>query len=455
MRGNAGTLTRGLKPFHAVPPRGAPFDAEVVANALQEEMVGDSGRRRIVHCLPGRARATPAGGYRLRYQLEIVEPSGETLATTISAHVLATPGARRLLEDRLRRLGQRAQGRPELRAFERPVASIDALEMVACAYPIDADLPTLIEATDPAIAAVLLGTAPDQCAVSLVRYGRGSRCVLRYDAGSLVALGKVSDDDRGARAERVIASLRAERAGEVPVRSFDVPRALGYDPALRLLLLEWTPGEARLSQLLRLYVRGEGPPMAEIEHAVESHGAIAAALHGSRATAERPRPVAAELARLADEIATVRSTAPDLAHWLGRMLVAAEERAGRSGVLPTCLCHGDLKHNQILEDGARRTLVDFDTVCDAEPALDLGHFLAYLRLKVPTDAADRLCDRFLAGYLHATGSRPGMQDLRERVAVYEVLSLLGRAVHSYQKFKPERLAAIGCLLEERVACPAP
>jgi aminoglycoside phosphotransferase (APT) family kinase protein len=137
------------------------------------------------------------------------------------------------------------------------------------------------------------------------------------------------------------------------------------------------------------------------------------------------------------------------------MLAAAEARARRSRALPVRLCHGDFKHNQVLEDGALRTLVDFDTVCDAEPALDLGHFLGYLRLKVPNDAADRLCDRFLAGYLDAAGSGPGTEALRERIAVYELVSLLGRAVHSYQKFKPERLAAIGPLLEDRVACPAP
>jgi hypothetical protein len=435
-------------------PRGAAFDAETMAGVLQDEMVGHQDRRRIVHCVPGRAQATAAEGYRLRYQLEIVEPSGQTLVTTVTAHVLATQGARRLLGDRLRRLGLKARGRPELRVFERPVASFDALDMVACAYPIDADLPTLIEATDPAVAAALLGTAPDQCAVSLVRYGRGSRCLLRYDAGSLVVLGKVSDDDRGARAERVLRSLSSERVGAVPAPSFEVPRVVGYHPALRLLLLEWTPGEPRLSQLFRLYARGGGPPVADVEDTVESYGAIAAELHASRVTAERPRPAGAELARIAAEIAAVRRTAPDLAHWLERMLVAAEERTRRSRVLRAALCHGDLKHNQVLDDGARRTLVDFDTVCDAEPALDLGHFLGYLRLKVSNDAADGLCDRFLAGYVDAAGTRPGMQGLRERVAVYEVLSLLGRAVHSYQKFKPERLTAIRALLEERVACSA-
>ena len=39
--------------------------------------------------------------------------------------------------------------------------------------------------------------------------------------------------------------------------------------------------------------------------------------------------------------------------------------------------------------------------------------------------------------------------LRDRVRGYETLSLLGRAVHSWQKRKPRRLEAIAGLLEER------
>src|SRR5206468_9020415 len=48
-------------------------------------------------------------------------------------------------------------------------------------------------------------------------------------------------------------------------------------------------------------------------------------------------------------------------------------------------------------------IFDFDTVCQAEPALDLGHFLGYLRLKTPVGAADRFTDLFLERYVDAAG----------------------------------------------------
>src|SRR3712207_8430077 len=55
------------------------------------------------------------------------------------------------------------------------------------------------------------------------------------------------------------------------------------------------------------------------------------------------------------------------------------EAAAECDPLPLVPSHGDLTPGQILFDGARPGLLDFDTVCQAEPALDLGQFLAYLR----------------------------------------------------------------------------
>ena len=47
--------------------------------------------------------------------------------------------------------------------------------------------------------------------------------------------------------------------------------------------------------------------------------------------------------------------------------------------MPFCLCHGDFKYAQVFFDGDAVGLVDLDNVCQAEPALDLGQFFAYLR----------------------------------------------------------------------------
>jgi hypothetical protein len=111
-------------------------------------------------------------------------------------------------------------------------------------------------------------------------------------------------------------------------------------------------------------------------------------------------------------------------------------------------------------------LVDFDTVCQAEPALDLGQFLAYLRLAVlkahnggetaSTTVANQLCERFLNTYLIAAGYyRAESEQLHSRASVYEVVSLLRLAQHSWQKLKESRLEQVILVLEERIPCLPP
>jgi aminoglycoside phosphotransferase (APT) family kinase protein len=131
--------------------------------------------------------------------------------------------------------------------------------------------------------------------------------------------------------------------------------------------------------------------------------------------------------------------------------------------MPVVLSHGDYTPGQVLFDGVRPGLLDFDTVCRAEPALDLGQFLAYLRLAVtkeagPDGAPDLeagLVDRFLDGYATAAGLSPRAdRSLRTRVSVYEQISLLRVALHSFYKLKPRRLELVLRLLGQEIDVPA-
>ena len=117
--------------------------------------------------------------------------------------------------------------------------------------------------------------------------------------------------------------------------------------------------------------------------------------------------------------------------------------------------HGDFSYTQILFSRDRHGLVDFDGVCRAEPALDLGHFLAYLRFAMVKAAGveaprfapleDELEAVFLDGYRSAGGLSG--RAVEERIHVYETVSLLRLAVHAWQKMKPERLRRILAVLD--------
>lgn len=43
-----------------------------------------------------------------------------------------------------------------------------------------------------------------------------------------------------------------------------------------------------------------------------------------------------------------------------------------------CIVHRDFHEGQVIVAGIRATLIDFDTACNGEPALDIGNFLAHL-----------------------------------------------------------------------------
>jgi len=107
--------------------------------------------------------------------------------------------------------------------------------------------------------------------------------------------------------------------------------------------------------------------------------------------------------------------------------------------------------------------VDFDSVCQAEPALDVGQFLAYLRMACMKPAgttareastlANQLSRRFLTAYLTATGNRWDTAHLVERSSIYKVVSLLRRTIHSWMKFKTRRVEAAISALQEETSAP--
>ncbi|HRC77159.1 MAG TPA: phosphotransferase, partial [Kouleothrix sp.] len=176
---------------------------------------------------------------------------------------------------------------------------------------------------------------------------------------------------------------------------------------------------------------------------------------------ERAGEPADELGRLSAAHAQVQRISPELgallAPWYDR-LVAAE---AQSQALALCFNHGDFTAGQVLFDGHACGLIDFDSVCQAEPALDIAQFLTYLtvggqkskRTAEETRAifAD-LTARFVNTYLATAGYSEGdASRLMARVEVYRGISLLRRVLRSWQKMKPGRIAGALAMMQEALA----
>ena len=121
------------------------------------------------------------------------------------------------------------------------------------------------------------------------------------------------------------------------------------------------------------------------------------------------------------------------------------------------LCHGDFTPSQVLIDGHTVCgIVDFDTVCWGDAAMDLGRFLAHLDLLVTKELGqsaqplrEHLAHSLLAGYRDVVGVAGVDQSLLGRVALFRSMSLASTALHACRQLKERRMSLALSLLEYR------
>jgi len=502
------------------------FDTDVMQSYLQTALVGEAnGQFKIVRCKAGKASLLAGDGCLLRYSLHLEDTmKNEHRTSLVLARIFSTAEEAEIyLRQRLVPLVAQMQGRPEIEPFANPVAFLDDLNMVLSVFPIDGELPALIASTDQQQMRSFLhsaltnavGNNPtdtvaiDACAIEAGHYGRQHRCVLRYEvkgrrlnstaidtgldddgtntAGTdnesannesannesadqlhQVIYGKVAADDRCKIVGAVLTSLQ-RRLQVQTKRRFRIPRIRGYWPATGLILLEAIPGKPQISELLHARLTGDDGSSTfpiSLEEAIQDCAQVAAALHQVDMAFSENRTFDSELAELQELMTPVQDFSLALSIQLQHTVRRLQSYAETTETLPFCFSHGDYTYTQLIFDEQTCGLVDFDTVCQAEPALDLGQFLAYMRLaarkaKAGTPAADesfteadveRLGDTFIDIYSRAAGySAENTEQLRRRIAAYEVISLMRITLHSWQKMKSERLEIAATLLEDRVA----
>ena len=458
----------------------AAFDESVMRGHLQAVLFGGPGSRwTLERSEPDRPLFLAGEGCTVQYDCRVKDAAdGELLDPIVVGRVFPDRAScASYMRQKLAPLVERVRHRADLATFAHPAAAIEPLHMVAHVWPLDGELPSLVEATDPqhmagVLAKALAGRfAVADCRVELVSYRRRSRCVLRYTvtgrapAGGepprLVIYGKLTPRGDDQLYGETLATLRAHFEARRNGDRITIPRSLGWRPELGLALLEEVPGEAKVGTALRARLKGKPPVDGPTLEAMLSRCVgVATALHGSGLSIGRPRTLDDRLADLENEVEITRLFSPEFADRAGGWLARVTEQARLIEALPFRLCHGDFKYAQLFFDGDAVGLVDMDNVCQAEPALDLGQFFAYLRTQarknpraesVSATLEHELCDRFLDEY--AARMELGAEEvrrLRARATLHEVSSLLRMALHSQQKFKQARLDSTSALIEERL-----
>jgi len=275
--------------------------------------------------------------------------------------------------------------------------------------PVDPAFPHLVDVHDPARVAPLLRRAgapgfEDEVRVTALRYRPGQRHVLLLESADRQhrLFAKCYRDDSGRRAlDAVSAVAQALSNGSAPATT---ARAAGYVPSHRLVLwaghdgiplprvlcAEGLSGGERQAHVrragaaLRAIHDGEvhrcGVPVGAVRDGAVRDGAVRDGAHRPSGFLGSGRSdPAAEAAATRRATEHVRTLAPGAGARLDALL--AEAVAGLEA-LPSesgHLLHGDYKGDNLLVDGERLVLLDFDRVSVGDPAADLGKLLADLR----------------------------------------------------------------------------
>ena len=161
-------------------------------------------------------------------------------------------------------------------------------------------------------------------------------------------------------------------------------------------------------------------------------------LHRAGVPTERTHTVADELRILRECLTRVAAAKPEWHARLERILSASEKLGATVTGVKSCGIHRDFYPAQVIVDGERLWLIDFDLYCQGDPGLDVGNFIGHMTeesLRTTGDAS-ALCDQEQAmedRFVELSG-----EAVRTSVRAYTTLTLV-RHIYLSTQF-PERAA---------------
>ena len=253
----------------------------------------------------------------------------------------------------------------------------------------------------------------------VLRHKPGRRALLRYtvrrqaNAPEVAVIGKIRDKGLDWQTLGLNRHLHADcaRHPDLPLR---VPLPVAAIPSLSMWLQAWVDGR-------------DGWSLLADRDAIRHADAIATALHQlhqSRAPIRKHHSLQDELAILAKRLAAAAATSPMLATRVRRLESDCNELGAKQGPRPLCTAHRDFYPDQLLERKGKVYLLDLDLACNADPAIDLGNYVAHVqerdlrRYGEPRRHA-AFCERFVATYAALAGD----SGLEDAVEIYRVLTL--------------------------------
>lgn len=292
------------------------------------------------------------------------------------------------------------------------------------------DVPTALAGADPALPALAAALDPTRAAraietskqfadtrvqvlsARLTRHKPGRRAVIAYDLAVtrangrtdiVPAIGKMRASRPPRTAYRLLRELWAHGFDAASTDGICVPEPLGTVPELGLWLQRRVCGQLATTVLTTAAAAPLARRIAEAAHKLHTCGVAPEKAHGSKDEVAILRRIYRDVAQRHPALA------PRLAHLLHDCDVLAAELTGDATGI-----HRDFYADQVIVDGTRLYLIDFDLFCHGHAALDLGNFAGHLAehaLREPahvaalTAAQDALAAAYVA-HAGAAATRP-------------------------------------------------
>jgi hypothetical protein len=312
------------------------------------------------------------------------------------------------------------------KTLARPISVSDPFNVM-----VDAALPVVRAALDPTLAAAefkrhlprLSGEGRLKLkAIRVVRHKPGKRCVIEYDL-------KVKQPGEADHFVTVIGKIRARRSGNEGFRQLEsiwnagfeaqsadgisVPEPVGVISKFKMWCQRKVAGETATQRL----VATDGVALAgRIAEAIHK-------LHQANLPTERAHTMADELRILRECFDKVLAQRPEWTERLAK-LMAACEKLGVSLPLPNaCGIHRDFYSSQVIVDGARLWLIDFDCFCLGDPGLDVGNFIGHVTEQGLRERGDARAFRLVGQALEERFVELSGRRVRAAVQAYTTLTL--------------------------------
>lgn len=213
--------------------------------------------------------------------------------------------------------------------------------------------------------------------IRVIRHKPGRRCVVEYDAEvdrpdvashTITLIGKTRVRRSGNEGFRVQKAIWEAGFQDNSVDGISVPEPIGVIPAFQM----WFQRKVAGVTVDKLWMETEGIALARrIAEAANK-------LHRAGVPIDKAHGIEDELRILRVCLNQVAQRHPAWAQRLERLMDACERLAAGLPVPKVCGIHRDFYSSQVIIDGDRLWLIDFDLYCQGDPALDVGNFIGHI-----------------------------------------------------------------------------